>query len=375
MEREFMRRALREARKGLGWTSPNPCVGAVVVQNGEVVGAGYTRPAGERHAEYFALRQAGKGARGASVYTTLEPCCYYGRTPACTEELLASGVRKVVSGVRDPNPRVDGEGFRQLQRAGVETAVGLCAREATRQMEGYLKFVETGLPFVTLKMAMTLDGKIASPSGESKWISGESARRHVHQLRHENDAVIVGINTVLRDDPQLTARHRKRVRNPHRVVLDGRARTPVKSHLLRESLSCGGKTIIVVSRDANPRRVSELNQAGAEVWQAPLSRGGISLRWVLRRLGKMDCRGVIFEGGSEVAASALETGIVDRVLLFVAPKLLGGRDAIPVIGGRGLGSLGKAAVVREWTTRRMGEDLMIEGALSPPLVRAEETAG
>jgi len=371
-DRQFMLRALREARKGLGWTSPNPSVGAVVVRGEVVVGAGYTRPAGQRHAEYFALQQAGSLSRGATVYTTLEPCCYYGRTPPCTEELIKAGVKKVISALRDPNPRVNGEGFRQLQAAGVDTAVGLCAQEAARQMEGYLKHVAIGLPFVTLKMAMTLDGKIATRTGDSRWISGERARRYVHQLRHENDAVIVGINTVLRDDPLLTARHRARTHNPHRVVLDVHARMPVTARLLRESPASGGRTIVVVARHIEKSKVELLEEAGAEVWRSPLCRGLISLRWVLRQLAKIGCRNVLIEGGSEVAASAVESGVVDRIIFFVAPKLLGGREAVPVIGGIGVHSLHRAVPVSEWHTRRVGEDLMIEGRLSRPPLSWEE---
>lgn len=362
-DRRFMRLALRVGRKGKGWTSPNPCVGAVVVSGGEVVGTGCSRAAGQRHAEYFALIEAGRKARGATLYTTLEPCCHFGRTPPCTEEIIEARIGRVVIALRDPNPLVNGGGLARLQEAGIHAKVGLCAEEAQREMQDFLKYITTGLPFVTLKLAMTLDGKIATSTGDSKWITGEAARRHAHRLRHEHDVVVVGVNTVLRDDPMLTVRHQRTGRNPHRIVLDSEARTPGDANVIRETGQAEGETIIVVSKRAPDSRTEALSRSGAKVVVAPTTQEGISLPWLMRFVGRKEWTSVLIEGGSELAASAVTSGIVDRVIFYVAPKLVGGRDAVPTIGGKGVSQIAKARAVRDWSVRRCGGDLIVEGYL------------
>ncbi|MBI3920278.1 MAG: bifunctional diaminohydroxyphosphoribosylaminopyrimidine deaminase/5-amino-6-(5-phosphoribosylamino)uracil reductase RibD [Armatimonadetes bacterium] len=370
-DRRFMRLALRLARKGRGWTSPNPSVGAVVVNNGQVVGCGFSRPAGQRHAEFFALQEAGPRARGATLYSTLEPCCHIGRTPPCTEEIIEAGVKRVIASVLDPNPLVNGRGFERLRAAGIATASGLCSEDASRQMEDFLKFITTGLPFVTLKLATTLDGRIATRTGDSKWITSEASRRYVHQLRHEHDAVVVGINTLLVDDPELTARHRRKARNPCRVILDSQLRTPLSSKVLKDLDRSGAKTLVIGTRMANPQQADSLRAAGADVIFAPGRSKRVALPWLIRHLGQMGCTSILIEGGGEVAASALGAGLVDKVVWFIAAKIVGGKDAVPAVGGKGASRVSEAIGFKQWKTRRIGDDMVVEGYLKP----AEGKAG
>ena len=353
----WMRRALRLAARGRGATSPNPMVGAVVVKRGRVIGAGYHREAGGPHAEVHALRQAGAAAAGATVYVSLEPCCHHGRTPPCTEALAAAAVSRVVAACLDPDARVSGKGLRWLSRRDIRTEVGVLEGEARRLNEAYLKRVTTGLPFVSLKAAMSLDGKTATAGGESKWITGEKARAFGHRLRADHDAVMVGIGTVLADDPELTVRQAKG-RTPLRVVIDSRARTPVDARLLGADER---PPLIVAARRAPEARRRRLARAGAEVWVARSRAGGIDLKSLMKRLAGHGVQSILLEGGGTLAAGALADGLVDRVYFFLAPRLIGGGKAATPVDGAGVGRLAAATRLGALRTRRIGEDLLITG--------------
>ncbi len=356
--------ALRLAARARGATSPNPMVGAVVVAGKRIVGKGYHHRAGGAHAEILALRQAGPRARGATLYVTLEPCSHRNkRTPPCVPAVLASGLRRVVVAMPDPNPRVRGRGIRRLRRAGLRVDVGCLQPLAERLNEHYDHWVRTGLPFVVLKSAMTLDGKIATARGESRWITGEVARRHLHRQRRNFDAILVGVGTVLRDDPRLTARAgdgHAAGRQPLRVILDSRLRTPSRAAILK---GASAHTLILTLPGAPRSRMERLRSPCVSVATLAGRPGRVSFTACLRYLGRAGITSVLIEGGSEVNASALASGLVNRVLLYVAPKLLGGQDAKDVIGGISPRRLADACDLDEWRTRWLGRDLLIEGTL------------
>ncbi len=356
----WMGRALRLAARGRGWTSPNPMVGTVVVKRGRIVGEGYHHEVGGPHAEVWALEAAGANARGATVYVSLEPCCHHGRTPPCTQALIAAGVTRVVAAGLDPDTRVSGQGVRQLRDAGIEVDVGVREAEARRLNEGFFKRVTTGLPFVSLKAAMSLDGKIATAGGESQWITGEPARKLAHRLRAEHDAVMVGVETALADDPQLTVRT-ARGRSPLRVVVDSRARTPATARLLAAGER---RTVIAVTEAAPEVSRRRLEAAGAAVWVSAAADGRVDLGWLLRRLAEKGVNSVLVEGGGTLAAGALAAGVVDRVYFFVAPLILGGAGALTPVEGEGARRLAAAWRVQSMRVRRVGEDLLITGEVS-----------
>ncbi len=359
LDAAYMALALRLAARGRGRTHPNPMVGAVVVSKGRIVGQGYHRRAGGPHAELYALRAAGRRARGGTLYVTLEPCSHTDkRTPPCAPAIVASKVRRVVVAMRDPNPRVSGRGITALRRSGLTVTVGCRREEAEHVNEAYCHWMRTGRPYVVLKGAMTLDGKIAAADGESQWITGEAARRHAHRLRSEMDAVMVGVGTVLRDDPRLTVRLVKRstVRQPWRVIVDSTLRLPMTARVLS-----GGRAIVATTAKAPPARIERLRAQGVIVLVLPLQDGRVSLRACLERLGRMGVGRVLIEGGSELNAAALRNGLVNRVLLYVAPRLLGGQDAKSLIGGASPKRLAEATPLRHIRLRRVGSDLLIEG--------------
>lgn len=358
----MMRRALGLAALGRGSVNPNPLVGAVVVERGEIVGQGYHRRAGEAHAEVLALRQAGPRARGATLYTNFEPCCHTGRTPPCVGEIVRAGIGRVVAAMRDPNPRVNGGGFRALARHGIEVAVGPLGTEAVRLNQPFIKFVRQRLPYVTLKAGVSLDGRIASRTGSSKWITSSEAREHARLLRLEHDAIMVGIETVLRDDPRLTARMpRARSRALLRVVMDSRLRLPPRSRLLRGP--GGGPVLVFASRKAQAKRAARLRRLGVELEQLPLRRGRLDLRRALARLAERSVSQILVEGGGELHASFLEQGLADRLVWYVAPCLIGGREARPVFGGVGAAHPSRAARVRVRSWDRVGQEFRIEATL------------
>ena len=369
---QFMRFALRFARRGYGATSPNPMVGAVLVTGGKIIGRGWHRRAGRPHAEIEALRDAQKGGhepRGATLYVTLEPCCTQGRTPPCTDAIIAAGIRRVVTGATDPNPSHAGKGFRILKRAGIEVVQGVLQAECTKLNEAFNHWIVRRTPLVTVKAAMTLDGKIATASGESKWITGEIARAHGRKLRQGNDAILVGVNTILADDPSLTARAKmadgkwKMGKAIRRIILDSMARTPLEAKIVSDEFSA--LTTVVVSRHAPKKRVAALAKR-INVLVAPLqrsssrnSRAAIDLGWLLERLGAENVTSLLVEGGGEVNASFLMGGFAQRVAFFYAPKILGGQDARKAVAGDSAKNLAEVLLLREVEWRRLGGDLLL----------------
>ena len=369
----FMRLALRLARRGLGRTSPNPMVGAVLVREGRVIGQGWHRRAGEPHAEVEAIRNAGKRGnrtRCATLYVTLEPCSTSGRTPPCTDAIQAAGIRRVVAAATDPNPKHAGRAFRILRRAGVGVLAGIQAQEAARLNEAFNHWIVHRTPFVTAKIAMTLDGKIATPAGESRWITGEAARRFAMGLRHEADAILVGVNTILADDPSLTARYPDSdgpKPDLRRIVLDTRARTPLTSRVVTDQHAV--MTTIVVGRSAPASRVSALAKR-VRVLVAPSSKPGranrqpgIALPWLLKVLGRENVTSLLVEGGGEVNTSFLMGGLTHRIAFFYAPKILGGRNARKAVAGNGARQIQETLALRRVEWRRLDQDLLLTARL------------
>ena len=358
-EIRYLRMACRLARKAAGRTSPNPPVGAVLVRGNKVVGTGYHHQAGGPHAEINALQQAGAKARGATLYITLEPCSHYGRTPPCTRALIGAGIHEVVAGVKDPNPLVAGKGFRQLRRAGIKVRFGSCQEESAQLIEAFAKFITKRRPFVTLKLAATLDGKIATASGDARWISGEQSRALVHSWRNEVDAVLVGAGTVRADDPLLTCRI-ARGRNPFRVVLDSRLQISPGAKIL--GLPDPGKTIIATTSRAPLAKVRALEKLGIVIWRLPSRNDRVPWPPLLRKLADLGVVSLLIEGGAEIAASALKQKIVDKVALFYAPKIVGG-DGRDMIGPLGIDTMARALALRRFELQRCGEDILLSGYL------------
>ena len=372
-----MKLALRLAAKGAGRTSPNPMVGAVVVREGRVVGRGYHRRAGGPHAEVEALEQAGDAARGGTMYVTLEPCNHHGRTPPCTQAILKAGVRRVVVAALDPNPRVDGGGAAFLASHSVEVETGLLDEEARRLNEAWFRWVAAGVPFVIAKAACSLDGRIATATGESQWLTGEAARAFGHKLRHRVDAILVGVNTVLADDPQLTTRlptkSRKSAtedrrpktedlhRDPIRIILDSRLRIPLTARILH--LDSPAPTWVACTDKAPKEKVLALEQSGTEVLVLPEDSGRVALQPLLKLLGRRQVQSLLVEGGAEVHGSFFDEKLVDKFYFFYAPKFLGGREAPAVLGGRGVALLKDAHEARRLSVRRLGNDLLVSGYL------------
>jgi diaminohydroxyphosphoribosylaminopyrimidine deaminase/5-amino-6-(5-phosphoribosylamino)uracil reductase len=360
-DEQFMRRALELAERGLGRTSPNPAVGSVVVRDGVIVGEGSHERAGEPHAERIALANAGEAARGAEIYVTLEPCCHHGRTPPCTDAIIEAEVARCVYAMQDPDPRCAGGGAAALREAGIEVESGLLRDEARTLLAGYIHHRRTGRPLVTLKLAMSLDGRIATRTGDSQWISGEQSRRIVHQMRDRCDAVMVGVGTVLADDPSLTTRDVPDGRDALRVIADSRARTPEDARVVRQESDAG--CLIACTEHAPPDRVRALPDAGAEVLVLAEDDGRVALPALMDALGQRGVLEVLLEGGGGLAAGALQAQVVGRVMLFYAPLIIGGRDAVPGVGGEGVERVADAVRLQDMTTRRVGEDLLVEGIL------------
>ena len=362
-----MTAALRLAAKGCGTASPNPMVGAIVVKRGRVVGQGYHARPGLPHAEALALARAGRQARGGTLYVTLEPCCHLNkRTAPCVPAILRSGVRRVVIAQRDPNRLVNGRGVAALRRAGMSVTLGVARDEAEAFNQAYRYWVRTRRPFVILKAGMTLDGQIATSSGEAKWITSEPSRREVHHLRAQVDAVMVGVGTVLSDNPSLTARIGARLtrlagRQPLRVVVDSRLRMPLNARILRRAAH--SRTLIAVTNAAPTTRRLALQRQGVEIVVLPSASGRVSLPALMRELGKRGITSLLVEGGAEVNAAMLRGKLVQRVRLYIAPSLLGGSDAKGMLGGKSPGSLAAALRLRNVLTRSVGGDLVVEGDL------------
>ena len=359
--------ALRLAAKGQGTTSPNPMVGALVVRQGKIIGRGFHLRPGTPHAEILALQQAGKGARGATLYVTLEPCCHLGkRTPPCVPEILRSGIRRVVMAMQDPNPSVKGKGAAALRRAGLSVTLRAARSEAEELNKAYCHWMKTGRPYVTLKAGMTLDGKLATATGESRWITGGASRKEVHQLRGCVDAVLTGVNTVLADNPALTARTGPLLdtvasRQPLRIVVDSRLRTPLKARILAQQNKA--KTIIATTAAASSGRRSIMKKKGIEILTLPAMKGGVSLPALLGELGRRGILSLLVEGGSELNAAMVTAKLVDHVRLYIAPLLLGGRNAKGLIGGDSPARLASAIPLHHMVIRALGDDVVVEGEL------------
>ena len=366
-----MRSALELAAGGTGWVSPNPLVGCVIVNNGELVGRGYHQRFGGPHAEVNALREAGNRAKGAVLYVTLEPCCHTGKTPPCVDAILQARLGRVVAAMRDPNPRVDGGGLARLESAGVEVTVGVCEAEARRLNEAFVKHVTTRRPFVTSKSAITLDGKIATRSGASRWITGEAARTAGHQLRHANDAILVGIGTVVQDDPQLTTRlflpppsgrglggGLQRGANPLRIVVDSTLRLSPGAQVA--DVAVERRTLIVTTEQAEAAKAKTLEARGVEVIRLPACGAGrVNLDALCAVLGERGIASVLVEGGAVLTAALLRQRLIDKMVFFVAPKIIGG-DGVSAFGPCGIDTMEQALPLRDLTSRRVGDDLMLE---------------
>ncbi len=363
-ETAWMRMALRLARGGEGRVEPNPMVGCVLVRRGQIVGVGRHRRFGGPHAEIEALRAAGDAARGADAFVTLEPCCYHGKTPPCTEALVRAGVRRVVAAVRDPNPRVRGRGLRRLAHAGIRTESGLCADEAAALIAPFEKLTRQGRPWVILKWAQSLDGVIATRDGDSRWISDEAARRNAHATRGRMDAVIVGVGTVLADDPLLTCRHVRPRRIATRVVFDTRLRTPPDA-----AVALGAKrvpTLICCGRSADARRARRLAQTGCEVVRLPSSGARVSASAAMEELGRRGMTNVLVEGGGQLLGTFLDEGLADEVHAYIAPRLIGGADAVHAMEGRGAAGVAICARLEPRAAfRRLGDGWLLAARLTP----------
>jgi len=362
-EREiFMRRALDLAARARGRTSPNPLVGAVVVKDGQIIGEGYHRRAGEPHAEVIALREAGERARDATLYVTLEPCNHQGRTPPCTEAVIRAGISKVYAATLDPNPLVAGRGIKRLREAGIDVEVGLLEQEARELNRFFFKYVTRGLPFVALKTAMTLDGKIATRTGDSRWITNEESRAFVHQLRNIYDAILVGIGTIMKDDPHLNTRlPLEDVRDPVRLILDPRLEIRTDSRIMQTARQ--QRTIFYCGPDAAARRGNALQDLGAEVVAIGNDGDIIPLEAVLRDVAGRGLMSVLLEGGSRINGHALDNNLVDKVYWFIAPRICGGEGAVSPVGGVGIEMMSQARALQDVTVKIFAGDLLIEGYL------------
>jgi diaminohydroxyphosphoribosylaminopyrimidine deaminase/5-amino-6-(5-phosphoribosylamino)uracil reductase len=356
-DEKYMRLAIELAEKAKGRTSPNPMVGAVIVKNNEIVGKGYHQKAGTPHAEVHAIKDAGEKAKDATIYVSLEPCSHYGRTPPCTQAIINAGLSRVVMAMTDPNPRVNGSGRKILESHGIEVTSGIFEEEARKLNEFFIKYITTKLPFVILKTAMTLDGKIATYSGKSKWITSEESRNRVHQIRNEVDAILVGIGTVIKDDPSLTTRIPDG-RDAIRIILDSHAKIPLNAKVL--NLKSHAKTIVAVTSSAPEDKISQIKQK-AEVIIIPEKDGRVNIYELMKKLGEMEITSVMIEGGAEVNASALKASVIDKVMFFIAPKILGGKDALSPIGGIGVDDPSEAIKLKDISIEQVGEDILIAG--------------
>jgi len=360
---QFMDRAVALARRGEGRTAPNPPVGAVLVKDGVIVGEGHHPAAGEPHAEIFALRAAGEKAHGADLYVTLEPCCHQGRTGPCTEALIAAGIKRVFFGAVDPNPRMAGQGLNQLREAGIEVVAGPLADDCRRLIAPFAKHVTSGRPYVILKVAMTLDGQTATSTGESQWISSPESRTLVHRLRDRADGVLVGAGTVLADDPQLTVRLAEGGRNPARIILDGTLRTPAGARVF--SAASPGRRLLVTAADIPADAAGRHREKGVEIVGVPRRNGQLDLAAVMDALGACQLQCLLVEGGGGLSGALLRAGLVDRLMLFVAPLLLGGCDGRPLLEGAGVTRLADALRLNDLRISRVGCDVLLEGEVGP----------
>ncbi len=373
-DHDHMQNALSLALKGKGFTSPNPCVGAVVVKNGVVLGKGWHRAAGMAHAEVEAIEDAQKNfpantppiTQGATLYVTLEPCNHFGKTPPCTHKIINAGITRVVVGCKDPNPYVSGGGIRYLRENGIQVECGLLERETQTLIEAFIWYTQNKkLPFVILKCASTLDGRIATSTGDSQWITNETSRGQVHTLRNEVDAILIGSGTLHADNPSLTARIKNtQTRDPIRIILDSRLSIDETARVITQQSTAN--TILVVGPGASFEKRQRLEKMGAGVLEVPLKNGRLDLGQLMIKLGSMSIQSLLIEGGGKVAAAALKEGIVNKVLFFLAPKFLGGSDGVPVFDGKGPQKICDAFKLNQMTVERLEGDVLITGYLKDP---------
>ena len=356
-----MRRAIWLAKKGGGYVHPNPLVGCVVVKDDEIIAEGYHEKYGEFHAERNALTRCKSETKGASLYVTLEPCCHYGKTPPCTEIIIEKGIKKVYVGILDPNPLVAGKGVKMLQDAGIEVEVGICADEIRELNKVFLKYITTKRPYVIMKTAMTLDGKIAAFTGDSKWVTNEESRKMVHQLRSEMAGVIVGIGTVLADDPMLNVRLDGDHHQPARIVVDSNLRIPIDSQLVKTAMEY--RTIIATVVIPSAEGARNLLNAGCEVLQCDSANGHVDINDLMNKLGAMGIDSLLLEGGGTINAAFLEAGCVDEVWTFIAPKIIGGESAKTSVLGRGIERMSDAIQLQDIDIQNINGDILIKGKI------------
>ncbi len=355
-DEEYMSIAIEEAKRGAGWVAPNPMVGAVIVKDGQIIGKGYHTQYGNLHAEREAIAASSGDLHGATIYITLEPCCHYGKQPPCIDAITDAGISRVVFGSSDPNPLVNGKGVSILREKGITVVSGVLKNECDKINKAFFRHIQTGLPYVTLKYAMTMDGKIASHTGLSKWITGETARRHVHQERSASQAIMVGIGTVLSDDPLLTSRI-EGGRNPIRIICDTNLRTPLDSNIVKTAKDV--RTIIACSVSDESRYVSYVEK-GCEVIFVEAEDGHIDLKKLMSVLGAKQINSILLEGGSQLNWAAVKAGIVNRVQAYIAPKILGGSDAKTPVGGIGMDDPENCLKLVNPEITRLGDDILIE---------------
>lgn len=355
-DQEYMEMAIELAKKGMGWTNPNPMVGAVVVKDGRIIGTGYHQKFGGPHAERNAIAACRESAAGAALYVTLEPCCHTGKTPPCTEAILEAGIAKVFVGSKDPNPNVCGKGIRQLKQAGVEVIEDFLKEECDALNPVFFHWIQTGLPYLVCKYAMSADGKIAAWTGESQWISNEASRGHVHQIRGRYRAILAGIQTVLQDDPLLTCRH-DGLPSPVRVICDSHLRIPEDSQLVNSAREFD---LIVACIQADPAKKRRLEQKGVQVWNLPKKDHRVDLKELMIRLGASGIDSVLAEGGAEIHASLLQTGLVQKCLVYIGGKILGGRQAKSPVGGKGACCPDLGVQLKMPKVHRFENDILLE---------------
>lgn len=361
----LMKRVIRLAEKARGMTSPNPMVGAVLVKNSRIIAEDYHRKPGTPHAEALVIQKAGNKAKGSVLYVSLEPCCHTDkRTPPCTKAIIGAGIKKVVIGMKDPNPKVSGKGIKELEKAGIKTVSGILKEDAIRLNEGYIKYIKTGMPFVILKVAMTLDGKIATPEGESKWITGEKARKEVHKIRASVDAIMTAIGTVKADDPRLTARITRLKdprfqtgKQPKRIIIDPDLKIPINAKILQTP----PETIVVTKSVTNKNKKQMLQNKGIQIVE--YKGMCLDLNWLMKILGEKGIMSLLIEGGSSLNSYALESGVVDKVMFFIAPKIIGGEKSFPAVGGKTFRKLADAYHLRDVKIKHIADDILIEGYL------------
>ncbi|WKV07625.1 bifunctional diaminohydroxyphosphoribosylaminopyrimidine deaminase/5-amino-6-(5-phosphoribosylamino)uracil reductase RibD [Thermoanaerobacterium sp. CMT5567-10] len=354
---KYMKRALQLARLGLGHTNPNPLVGAVIVKNGRIIGEGYHEYYGGPHAEINALKSVKEDVKGAQLYVTLEPCCHYGKTPPCVDAIVKSGIKDVYIAMEDPNKLVSGKGIKHLKEAGLNVYTGLLKEQAEKVNEIFIKYITTKKPYVILKSAMTIDGKIATITGDSKWITNEKSREHVHMMRGSVMAIMVGINTVIKDNPYLTTRI-DGLKNPLRVIVDSRGRIPLDANVVIDKSA----TTIVATTDMMPyKKVKALRDLGVDVVVLDKLNGEVDLKKLMDMLGERGIDSVIIEGGGTLNYSALKEGIVDKVMFYIAPKIIGGSNSLTPVEGKGIDLIKDAIIVEKLDVKRFDDDILIEG--------------